>query len=299
MVSARCRSHAAPPRCRPTGRVPRRVLRFLVLLVLLPFVVVFPAAHGIAEQPHEVLRFAGCDANVPITRLLARAFTRTRPQLRIQFETVGSTNGIVLAAAGTVHIGLVSRSFRDAEEARGLSFRPYAKTAVVIGADPDVPDVTLTTDDLLGFYRGTKQRWGSSRDVILLTREEGDSSVATLKQTLPGFAEAYAAGFNTHHWTVLYDEPTMHEALLSYRYALGLSDLGTITIERLPIKALAIDGVAPTLDNVASGRYPFTKTLSLVWREGGLPPSARAFMEFLQSAEAARILMSHGYLPVQ
>jgi len=97
---------------------------------------------------------------------------------------------------------------------------------------------------------------------------------------------------------VLYDEPTMHEALLTFPLALGLSDLGTITIERLPIKALLIDGVAPTLDNVASGRYPFTKTLALVWREDVLPPSARAFLEFVHSSEADGILRAHGYLPV-
>lgn len=255
-----------------------------------------PGRRGIAEQAPETLVFAGCDANLPITRLLARAFARTRPHVRIRLETVGSTNGIALAAAGAVHVGLVSRPFRDAHEARGLTFRPYAKTAVVIGADPNVPEVTLAAADLLGLYRGTTEWWGS-RDVALFTREEGDSSVASLKQALPGFTEAYAAALKTSRWTVLYSEPMMHEALLIFPFALGLSDLGTILIERLPIKALSIDGVAPTLENVASGRYPFTKILALVWREDAASPSVRAFVEFVESAEAAAILTSHGYLP--
>ena len=266
-------------------------------MALLSLVVV-PSADGIAGLGGEILRFAGCDANLAITRLLAKVFTEKRPEVRVQFETVGSTNGIALAAAGAVHIGLVSRPFRDAEEGRGLAFRPYAKTAVVIGADPSIPQTTLTTADLLALYRGTKQRLGNSTDIVFLTREEGDSSVVTLKQTLSGFAEAYAFGAKAHHWTVLYNEPTMHEALLMFPFAVGLSDLGTITIERLPIKAFLIDGVAPTLENVASGRYPFTKTLALVWREKSLPASGRAFVEFLRSDEAADILRSHGYLPI-
>jgi phosphate transport system substrate-binding protein len=91
----------------------------------------------------------------------------------------------------------------------------------------------------------------------------------------------------------------MHEALLTVPFALGLSDLGTITIERLPIRALSIDGIAPTLENIASGRYPFTKTLGLVWHEDTLPDSARAFVEFVQSDDGAGILTSHGYLPVR
>jgi len=133
---------------------------------------------------------------------------------------------------------------------------------------------------------------------VLLTREEGDSSVVSLKEKLPGFAEAYAAGVRPGHHTVLYSEPAMHEALLTLPFALGLSDLGTITIERLPIRALAVDGIAPSLENVANGRYPLTKTLALVWRADILPGSGRGFVDFIQSDEAAKILTSHGYLPV-
>jgi phosphate transport system substrate-binding protein len=91
----------------------------------------------------------------------------------------------------------------------------------------------------------------------------------------------------------------MHEALLTVPFALGLSDLGTITIERLPIRALSIDGIAPTLENITSGRYPFTKTLGLVWHEDTLPDSGQAFVEFVQSDDGAGILTSHGYLPVR
>ena len=271
----------------------------LAALVLLSSFVVPGARNAMAQQAPETLIFAGCDANIPLTRLLARAFMQRHPEVSIQLETVGSTNGVALTAAGAVQIGLVSRRLRASEEGLGLAFRPYAMTAVIIGADPDVPDVTLAATDLLSFYRGMKHQWASGREIVLLTREEGDSSIVSLKESLPGFADAYAAESHPRHWTVLYSEPAMHEALLTVPFALGLSDLGTITIERLPIRALSIDGIAPTLENITSGRYPFTKTLGLVWREDTLPDSARAFVEFVQSDDGAEILTSHGYLPVR
>jgi len=271
----------------------------LAALVLLSSFVVPGARNTMAQQAPETLIFAGCDANIPLTRLLARAFMQRHPEVSIQLETVGSTNGVALTAAGAVQIGLVSRRLRASEEGLGLAFRPYAMTAVIIGADPDVPDVTLAATDLLSFYRGMKHQWASGREIVLLTREEGDSSIVSLKESLPGFADAYAAESHPRHWTVLYSEPAMHEALLTVPFALGLSDLGTITIERLPIRALSIDGIAPTLENIASGRYPFTKTLGLVWHEDTLPDSARAFVEFVQSDDGAGILTSHGYLPVR
>lgn len=299
MVSLRGRSVGPSPS--GGSRSPRayRISGFLAWLFFLSSVVVPGAQEATAQAGAKTLVFAGCDANLPLTRLLARAFMQKHPEVRIRLETVGSTNGVVLAAAGAVQIGLVSRPLRADEEGLGLTFRPYARTAVIIGADPDVADITLTATDLLDIYRGTKQRWGTGREIVLLTREEGDSSVVSLKKSLPGFAEAYAQGSNTSHWTVLYSEPAMHEALLTLPFALGLSDLGTITIERLPIRTLSINGVAPTLGNVASGRYPFSKTLGLVWREETLPDSARAFVQFVHSDAGADILTSHGYLPVR
>ena len=173
------------------------------------------------------------------------------------------------------------------------------KVIVMPGMSSAGPDIALTAAELLSIYRGDKLRWDSGRAIALLTREQGDSSVASLKQALPGFAEAYAAGADTGLWTVLYSEPTMHEALLMVPFALGLTDLGTVTIERLPIKPVPIDGIAPTPDNLANGRYPFTMTLGFVWREDMLPDSARAFLEFVRSDEGARILRSHGYLPLR
>jgi phosphate transport system substrate-binding protein len=224
---------------------------------------------------------------------------RRHPDVSIRLETVGSTNGIVLAAASAVQIGLASRPLRPAEKDLGLTFRPYATTAVIIGTDPDAPVTTLSATDLLGFYRGTKLQWKDGQEVALLTREEGDSSITSLKRVMPGFAEAYAAGSTTSRWTILYSEPAMHEALLMFPFAVGLSDLGTVTLERLPIKVLSIDGVPPTLENISSGRYPFTKTLGFVWREDTLRDSARAFLEFVQSDEAAQMLTSSGYLPIR
>lgn len=288
------------PRRGPKSWRMRYVLRLVTALFVLPPVLMATGDRGVMAQPaSETLVFAGCDSNIPLTRLLARVFMQNHPEVRIQLRTVGSTNGVALAAAGAIQIGLVSRPLRDAEEGLGLTFLPYARTAVIIGADPDTPDTTLTAADLLSFYRGTKLTWNSGREITFLTREEGDSSVASLKQAMPGFAEAYAAGSNTSHWTILYSEPRMHEALLTLPFALGLSDLGTTTLERLPIKVFSIDGIAPTPENIASGRYPFIKTLGFVWREDTLPASVRAFVKFVQSDDGAGLLRAHGYLPVR
>jgi phosphate transport system substrate-binding protein len=305
MASGHCSPSGVPTANRPTGRSGSLRLRFqaaaaslAVLVIVLSLAPIKSGAQPtITQSIADTLLFAGCDSNIPVTRMLARVFMQKHPNVRIRLETIGSTNGVALAAAGVIQLGLVSRPLRDSEEKLGLAFLPYATTAVVIGAAPGTPDAALTARDLLSFYRGTKLQWKSGREIVLLTREDGDSAVTSLKRLMPGFAEAYAAGSHTGHWTITYSEPTMHEALMTFPFALGLSDLGTITLEQLPIKMLSVDGIAPTLDNVASGTYPFTKTLGFVWRKDVLPDSARSFVDFVQSPEGTAILTSSGYLP--
>jgi phosphate transport system substrate-binding protein len=74
--------------------------------------------------------------------------------------------------------------------------------------------------------------------------------------------------------------------------------MGAIVTERLPVKPLQLDGVAPTPENVRSGAYPLTKTLTFAFKTDGLPPGARAFIDFVRSAEGKRILTRSGYVPV-
>ncbi len=251
-----------------------------------------------AEEPAHVV-LAGCDANAPITRLLVRAFRKLYPHVTFDIKSIGSTNGIALAAAGAIDIGLTSRPLRDEERQEGITYQPYARTAVVIAADPDLGADQITTQELIELHRGPDARWRGGREIALFTREVGDSATGVLKAELPGFTAAYEAGAGTSHSRMVYSEMDMHEAIVSVHFALGLSDLGIITIERLPVKILTLDGVSPSLSALASGQYRLARTLGFVFRPGALPAPARAFLHFLDSDEAARLLTAHGYVPVR
>jgi phosphate transport system substrate-binding protein len=114
-----------------------------------------------------------------------------------------------------------------------------------------------------------------------------------------GFGEAYTSVEWARRGTIVYSEGEMHRLLTVRPFALGLSDLGTLTVERLPIKAMKVNGVAPTLEDVASGRYPLVKILSFVFREDKLAQPAKAFVDFARSPEGGRILRANGYLPAE
>ena len=89
----------------------------------------------------------------------------------------------------------------------------------------------------------------------------------------------------------------MNQQLTKTPYAIGLSEMGMIAIEQLPIKALSFNGVSPTPENIKNGSYPLVKTLSFVFLKENLPGVARTFLDFVQSKKGEEILRANGYLP--
>ncbi|MBI4590699.1 MAG: substrate-binding domain-containing protein [Candidatus Rokubacteria bacterium] len=194
---------------------------------------------------------------------------------------------------------MISRPLREPEKGLGLTVLPYARTAAIIGAHPTVTDDRITFEERLQIYKGTKTRWSDGREIIVLTREPGDTSIEVLEREIPGFAPAYAESHKAKRWTTLYTDQGMNRVLARTPYAIGFSDMGTITAERLPIKVLKMNGVLPTPENVLSGRFPLVKRLAFVFLKDKLPDGAKAFLDFVRSSEGGKVLRASGYLPAK
>ncbi len=281
------------------GRLPRHALTTLwCLLCLAASLAGGQPRVEAATAPAAPLVFAGSGTNLAITRLLAEAFVRTRPDLTIEVPaSIGSTGGIQAAADGSIALGLVSRPLKDQEKTLGLTTRPYARSAIVFGVHPTVHDEGISLDDLLNIYRGTKTRWRDGREIVVLTRQPTDSGIEALEQKIPGFREVYAESQKAKRWITLYTDQEMNQALVKTPYAIGLLDLGIIQSEQLTVRPLRVDGVAPSEQSVRNGTYRLVKTLAFVYREASLAPSAKAFLEFVRSKPAQQLLLLHRYLP--
>jgi phosphate transport system substrate-binding protein len=251
-----------------------------------------------AEIRSSPLVFAGSGSNLAITRLLAEAFQRIHPEITIEIPaSIGSGGGTRAAADGAITVGLISRPLKESEQKWGLTVLPYARTPVVVAANPAVADNGLTFEELVQIYRGLKNRWSDEREIVVLAREAGDSSVEVLEHEIPGFSAAFADSTRSRRWKTLYTDQEMTRMLAVTPYAVGPSDLGTITSGRSPIKVLTLEGITPTPENVRSGRYRLVKTLAFAFRRDRLPAEAQAFLDFVRGPEGAKILQASAYLP--
>jgi len=75
---------------------------------------------------------------------------------------------------------------------------------------------------------------------------------------------------------------------------LGTSSLALIISEKRSLKALAINGIAPSAKTIADGSYPYFKSLYVLT---GTKPSGltEEFIAFLSSTSGHKILTQLGY----
>lgn len=248
------------------------------------------------------LTFAGTGVSLEITRILAKQFQKTHPEIKINVPaSIGSSGAIQGAAEGAIAVGMVSRPLKAQEKKLGLTVKAIAKTPLAFAVHPSVPDNNITSTQLLDIYQGKKTQWRDRQEIIVLTREPGDSSILILEQKISGFKQVYADSQKDKRWTTLYKDQQLNRLIEKTPLTLGIADVGTITAEKKlsSIKTLKFNGIAPTIENVAKGKYPLVKNLYFVFHPGKISPDAEEFIKFVRSPEGAKILAANSYLAME
>ena len=242
---------------------------------------------------------AGTGTALPAVRLLAQAFERVQPAFELTVaRSIGSSGAPLAVRDGAVALGLMSRPFKAAE-GLGLCAIPFARDILVVAAAPNVRDQGITSTQLVDLFAGRLKIWPATGIPLrVLQREATDSGSAVFEGLVPGLRETLARALTERRWRLLFHDGEMQEALLRTPGAVGLFDLGAIRAQGLPLQALAIDGVPPSPNAVASGRYPFAETLRFIERtDRAQATPLAAFLAFVRSPAGVAALAAAGYGP--
>ena len=238
---------------------------------------------------------AGSGTNLPITNKLAAAYNKKNNSSIEIPKSIGSDGAIKAVQTGTLDLGLISRDLTAAEKATGLKEIPYARVGIVFATHPSTPDTDVSKEDIVKIHQGVKTTWSNGNKIVVLIRGRHDSSNLILFPLIPGLAEAIDESLHEKRWQVMYHDVDMSDALRNKAGAFGHTD--TTDIKLKPgIKALSVNGVAATPENIQSGTYPYSKELSFVYKEP-LSERAKAFVIFATSDEGLGIITGNGGTP--
>ena len=259
----------------------------LALAGLLP-----PSALAAGET---VLTIPGTGDSQDLLRLLAERFRRDNPDIAVELpDSIGTTAGLRLVIGGKAELARTARPLRDDEIAAGLSQIVFAATPVVFAVHPSVTGVKgVTSAQAQAVFAGRVKNWselgGPDLAVARVCRETPETTRELLNAAIPGFE---ADGCRDQ--AVAYTTPEAVALVAGHPGTVGYVSLAAMATANLA--PLALDGVAPTLENVGRGSYRLVIPFGLAYKSP-LSPAAARFLKFLSSPDALSLMARLGCLP--
>lgn len=223
---------------------------------------------------------------------LAKRFAELHPGVVWQIDETGSDAGVNLATEGSVDFGFTSRAL-SADEAKKLGSVNIglAGTGVIVNASN--PLKALTKDQVKQIFSGQITNWkqvgGDDLDIKVFIREANAATRSSFESYFFGGKATY-----TKDATEVFEIEQTVKAVGSFKSSIGMATANSQTANEKTIRLLEIDGVAPTAENIVSGKYKVGRPLLIVYPadETKLRPGIKAFLEWVRSPEGQRVAAS-------
>ena len=220
---------------------------------------------------------------------LSESYMAANKDVTVNYNPTGSGSGITAVQEGTCDIGLSSRALKDEEKAAGLQETVLAYDGIAIIVHPDNPVSDLTLDQIAKLYTGEITNWkdvgGKDAEVVLIGREAASG-------TRDGFESITGTKDKCQYRQELTSTGDVITAVSQNPDAIGYASLASV---KDSVKALNVDGVAPSEATVKDGSYKVQRPFVLVTMEGrALTPAAQSFFDYATSSGAADIIAKAG-----
>ena len=224
---------------------------------------------------------------------LGESFMEANSGTTFAYNPTGSGSGIQAVSEGRCDIGLSSRALKDDEKASGLKETTLALDGIAIIVNPQNPVKDLSLEQIAKIYTGEITNWkdvgGEDAEIVRIGREAGSG-------TRDGFESITDTGDACQYRQELTSTGDVITTVSQNPNAIGYASLAAI---KDSVKALTVNGVAPTEATVKDGTYLVQRPFVLVTKEGvALSETAQKFFNFATSADAASIISAAGAVPV-
>ena len=230
-----------------------------ILLIVIVLLATFALPAGAQSGLSGKLTVAGSSALLPMMQEAATQFQKANPGVQITVTGGGSGAGRKQVCAGQIDIG-DSDVRLTGKEKKDLNCGSAVETPVAIQAFAPVANKTgpgsvasLSRKQLQDIFTGKITNWkdvgGDNQPIVLINRAKGSGTRAVMARYLFDGPDKFAVGAS--------EEDNSQTVLQTVAQTPGaISYLGFAYLDDPSIKALQIDGVAPTRDDIMNGKWP-------------------------------------------
>jgi phosphate transport system substrate-binding protein len=253
-----------------------------------------------AQRQADKLVLDGSTTVGPIAKAFAEAYMRANPGVNITVSESGSGNGAKSLINGTCDIADMSRFMKDTEfkAAADAGRMPVAHVIALDGlpvlVHPSNPVKGLTIQQIRDIYTGKITNWnqvgGPNRPIVITSRDTNSGTYET-------FETMVLAGEKiTDKAEYVGSNGAVRQRVQSTPNAIGYAGLGFVD---RTVKALEVNGIAPTQETVIAGSYPISRPL-FMFTDGypKLGSHLYKFVTFYLSPRGQEIVAEIGFVPI-
>lgn len=265
------------------------------LFRLLSPVALFLCLSAPARLSAETISVGGTGGALGTMRIMVEEFKKEHPSVNIIIVPgLGSGGGRRALLGGALDITVITRAGNRQENTPGTVAVEFGKTPLVFATGNKNPVSDVTGRDLIEIYSGRKITWPSGERLRLVVRPEADSDTDVLKSISPAMEEAVKSALAREGMKMAITDSDSADAIESMPGGFGTSTLALILSEKRSLKALLLNGVAPSAKSITDGSYPLFKTFYVLTRTNS-PEPARKFVAFVLSPRGREILLRLEY----
>lgn len=237
------------------------------------------------------LILAGSTSVQPFAETLSEAYMVLHSEITIDVQGGGSSAGIMSAKTNTADIGMSSRSLKDDEVELWSVEIAKDGLAVIVHSKNAIQNLTLSQvrDIYAGVITNWKELGGEDAKIHVITREEGSGTRSAFESLLMDKIEIDPRSI------VQDSNGTVRQLVGDDINAIGYISLGLVD-ER--VKALELEGVAATRENVINGSYILSRPYLFVLKSEPVG-EVKKFIEFCLSEEGRALLDAEGLVTTE
>lgn len=242
----------------------------------------------------EEIVIVGTGSGAAVLTAVGKAFTANNPGVTISVpKSIGSGGGIKAVGTDANVLGRVARQLKEREQSYELTYVEYARMPIVFFVNNSVSITNLSAQQACDIYSGKIADWkevgGKAGKIRVIRREEGDSSLEVLTDTLPCFKGLEI----TKKSKTTFSDPETVETTGKTSAAIAFGTWPNV-MNNKQVKALNIGGNKPT-----SPEYTYVGILALIYKEKNNTGNIKQFIDFTTSPAARSVITAAGAIPLK
>ena len=260
---------------------------------------------GCARNGSKAVQIKGSDTMVNLGQAWAEAFMKEHPEIPIAVTGGGSGTGIAALMSNSTDIAQSSRQMEKKEietaEKKGIEPKEFhvANDGITVVVNPSNPVNNLTIKQLSDIFIGKITNWkqvgGPDKKIVVLSRERNSGTHVFFLEHVVKLGDKKSKNEFASGVLMMPSSQAIVEEVSSNSAAIGYFGLGYLSGKE---KAIAVEGVFPSIKTVSNRTYPISRSL-LLYTNGQPAGKVKSFIDFAFSPEGQKIVLKMDFVPVK